>query len=503
MLLYDAVGGEGHVLLIGTHYDDVMAVVADAGGHGTLLQAIALDVAQTDVVGVLMTLDDGDLQNVIVHVDTVGVAAVSGGDLAVDHANDRVGTAVGEIGGGQRGHMEGVVGAVDQIGVDLRDGEVRHHAMVYHQYAALVDLFDVKVAKVVDDDEVRQIAGCNGAAVVQQEVAGSVVAGGLDGGNGVGAQGDGLFDDVVDVTLFQQVVGVLVIGAEHTAFHILVAQQGDQRFQIAGCGALADHNELAALELCDGVVQVVALVVGVHAGGDVGVQVVAHQVGGVAVDLLVMRLAGHDLLHHLGIAVDGANEVHHLGQTLYTGMVIEAVDSPVVQVGAGLVQRRGRHAGGQHKAHVHGQVLGGLEHILDAIGAHDVGDLVGVGDDGGGAMGQHRLGKLRGTDQGTLQMDVGVHKAGEDDLTAHIYLCIAAVFTHAYDQPLGHGDVAVTQLIGEYIDIGGVFQHQVGLFTAGGHGDDPQLFRQLPVDLAGIALFYCHNGTAPFSHSKH
>ena len=60
--------------------------------------------------------------------------------------------------------------------------------MVYHQYAALVDLFDVKVVKVVDDDEVRQIAWCDGAAVVQQEVAGSVVAGGLDGGDGVGAQ---------------------------------------------------------------------------------------------------------------------------------------------------------------------------------------------------------------------------------------------------------------------------------------------------------------------------
>ena len=77
-------------------------------------------------------------------------------------------------------------------------------------------------------------------------------------------------------------------------------EQGHQRFQIPGGGALADHNELAALQLGDGVVQVVALVVGVHAGGDVGVQVVAHQVGGVAVDLLVMGLAGHDLLHHLG-----------------------------------------------------------------------------------------------------------------------------------------------------------------------------------------------------------
>ena len=176
----------------------------------------------------------------------------------------------------------------------------------------------------------------------------------------------------------------------------------------------------------------------VHAGSDVSVQVVAHQVGGVAVDLLVMGLAGNDLLHHLGIAVDGAHEVHHLGQTLYAGMVIEAVDGTVVQVGTGLVQRRGRYAGGQHKAHVHGQVLGGLEHIFDAIGAHDVGDLVGVGDDSGGAVGQHRLGKLRGTDQGTLQMDVGVHKAGEDDLAAHIYLCIAAVFTMRHRRDTAH-----------------------------------------------------------------
>ena len=156
------------------------------------------------------------------------------------------------------------------------------------------------------------------------------MAGGLDGGDGVSAQGDGLFHDVVDVALFQQVVGVLVVGAEHTPLHVLVAQQGDEGLQIAGRRALADHDELAALELGDGVVQVVALVVGVHAGGDVGVQVVALQVRGVTVDLLMVGLAGHDLLHHLGVAVDRAHKVHHLGQALYPGMVVETVDGPVV-----------------------------------------------------------------------------------------------------------------------------------------------------------------------------
>ena len=83
-------------------------------------------------------------------------------------------------------------------------------------------------------------------------------------------------------------------------------------------------------------------------------------------------------------------------------------------------------------------------------------------------------------------MNVGVHKAGEDDLTAHIYLCIAAVFTHAHDQALGHGDVAVTQLIGEYIDIGGVFQHQVRWFPSSGGFQNAALFQQLAHDIAEV-----------------
>ena len=124
--------------------------------------------------------------------------------------------------------MERIVGAADQVGIDLRQGEVGHRTVFHHEDASLVDLLDVEVLEIIDDDEVGQIAGGDGAAVVQQEVPGGVVAGGLDGGDGVSAQGDGLFYDVVDVALFQQVVGVLVVGAEHTAFNIFVAQQGGE-----------------------------------------------------------------------------------------------------------------------------------------------------------------------------------------------------------------------------------------------------------------------------------
>ena len=314
------------------------------------------------------------------------------------------------------------------------------------------------------------------------------MAGHLHGGDGVHPQADGPLDDVVDVAFFQQVVGVLVVGAEHAPLGVFVAQQGGQGVQIPGGGALPDHDELAPLQLGDGVVQVVALVVGVDAGGDVGVQVVAHQVRRVAVDLLVVGLGGHDLLHRLVVPGDDAHEVHHLRQALDPWMVVEGVDGPVVQHGAGLVQRRGRHAGGQHEPHVHRQVLRGLEHVLDAVGAHDVGDLVGVGDDGGGAVGQHGLHELLGGDQGALQMDVGVQEAGEDDLAGAVLLHGAGVLAHAHNQPLCHGDVGVAELVGEDVDIGGVLQHQVRRLPPGGGVDDAALFQQLPVDLASVAL---------------
>ena len=242
--------------------------------------------------------------------------------------------------------------------------------------------------------------------------------------------------------------------------------------------------------------------VGIHAGGDIGVQVVAGKARGVAVDLLVVGLGGHDLFHHLAVAVDDAHKVHHLRQTLDPGMVIEGVDGPIVQIGSGLVQGRGRNAGGQHEPHVHRQVLGGLEHILDAIGAHDVGNFVGIGDDGGGAVGQHGLGKLLGAYQGAFQVNMGVDEARQHNLAAYVRLHLAVVFAHAHNEPLGHGDVPAAQLVGEHVDVGSVFQHQVCRDTARRHVDDMELLVELAVDFPCVAFLHSHDEILPFSRTE-
>ena len=187
-----------------------------------------------------------------------------------------------------------------------------------------------------------------------------------------------------------------------------------------------------------------------------------------AVDLLVVRLRGDDLRDDLGVIVDHAVGVHHLGQTLYSGVVVERVDGAVVQIRAGFVHRRGRDAGRQHEPHVDGQPLGRLEHIVNAVGAHDVGDLMGVGDDGGRAVRQRRADEFLRRDETGFQMDVRVDEAGADDLAGHVIFDLALVAAKAHDQAVRHGDVARQQLVGEHVDIRRVFQHQIGLLPAGG-----------------------------------
>ena len=451
-------------------------------------------------MGILMPLDDGDLQDVLFQVDVIGVAGILGHDFPGHHADNRMGAAVGKVCGGQGGHMEGVVGPLHQIGVNLRSVKLPQNAVV-HELALLVHHLDVEAVPIVDDHKIRQIAGSNGAAVVQQEVPGGGVARSLHGHDGVCSQGDGFFHDIVNVALFQQVVWMLVVGAEHAALNVFAAQQRGQRLQIPGGSALADHNELSPLQLGHGLLHIGALMVGVHPGGDIGVQVVAGKARGVTVDLLMVSLGGHDLLHHLAVAVDDAHKVHHLRQPLYPGVVIEGVDGPVVQVGPGFVQGRGRDAGGQHEPHVHRQFLGSLEHVFDAVGAHDVGNFVGVGDDGGGAVGQNSLGKLLGAHQGALQMDMGINEARQHDLAGDVGLHPAAILSHAHNEPLCHGNIPAAQLVGKHIDIGGVFQHQVRRDPARRHIDDMELLVELAVDLPCVTFLHSHSHILPFSRA--
>ena len=90
-------------------------------------------IAQADVVGVLMPLDHGDLQDVLLHVDAVGSSRRRSVVISpAHHADDGVGAVVGEV----LRRSEGLTWKVswarfDQIGVHLRGcGKSRTNAVL-------------------------------------------------------------------------------------------------------------------------------------------------------------------------------------------------------------------------------------------------------------------------------------------------------------------------------------------------------------------------------------
>ena len=138
-------------------------------------------------------------------------------------------------------------------------------------------------------------------------------------------------------------------------------------------------------------------------------------------------------------------------------MAVKAVQVFLFQRRAGLVQRRGGNAGGQHEPHVHREALRGLEHIGDAVGPHDVGNFMGVRYHRGGAVGQHRPGEFRRGHQGALQVNVGIHESREDQFSGAVPLFPAGVGPQAGDESLCHGNIRRQDLPGKDVGIRCIF----------------------------------------------
>ena len=80
--------------------------------------------------------------------------------------------------------------------------------------------------------------------------------------------------------------------------------------------------------------------------------------------------------------------------------------------GSGLLVRQGGHAGGHHELDVERRTGGVLDHERKALEAAYVGDLVAVGDGGGGAPGERHAGVLGRANVGALDVQVAVDETG-------------------------------------------------------------------------------------------
>ena len=89
--------------------------------------------------------------------------------------------------------------------------------------------------------------------------------------------------------------------------------------------------------------------VGLHPGGDIGVQLLPAEEGCVPVDTFTRGGAVADLLQDLFVRAHCAVGVHQLSQPQYPGLLIVGAQLLRFQHRAGLVQPGSRYAGGQHE----------------------------------------------------------------------------------------------------------------------------------------------------------
>ena len=118
-----------------------------------------------------------------------------------------------------------------------------------------------------------------------------------------------------------------------------------------------------------------------------------------------------------------------------------------------------------------GGPFGRLEHIINAVGAHDVGDLVRIGDDGGRPVDERRLRKLARCHQTGLEVDVRVDEAGQTILPVMSYSTSPSYRPSPTIRPFAHAMSHVRSSFEKTLTYVAFFQHQIGLFSAGGRLD--------------------------------
>ena len=277
-------------------------------------------------------------------------------------------------------------------------------------------------------------------------------------------------DHVVDVPHVKDVVGLSVVGAEGQP-----VQAGEVLDPLPDGGDVAGDGGVPGVDVDAGAHLVHRLLAG---GGLVAGPGAAHPVGGdhppglageVALQVEALLLGGGDDVHHPLLALDHPDKVHHLGQAVDVLQLGQPVDGGGVKGGPGVFQSGDRgDAGGDVDELAHGQAQGRVVHVVDRLLPGDVGDLVGVGDGGGGAVGQDGGGEVAGGQHRTLHVDVGVDEAGHQgaatpvvDLFGQVQIRLGIARLHVGHKPLVDKDGGGVNLAGEDVDVLDVGDGQV------------------------------------------
>ena len=334
--------------------------------------------------------------------------------------------------------------------------------------------FGLAVFQAVDDHEIGTPAGGDKAAVAKTESAGGRDRCGAVDGERFDAFSDRFADHVVEMAFLGDIQRIAVIGAERQEGRQALGEDRHQRVQVLGDGAFAHQNVHALADFlqrfgCRG-----ALVIRADPGGKIAVEIKPAEQRRMAIDMTALE--GIELGKTDRVLVDDAGEVHEFRQTDDLFVVAERQELFDRQIGAGCLQMGSGHAARELDADIHDRLTGGIEEILDALGAEHIGDLMWIADHGGDAIRQDAAVEFMRRDQRGSDMQVGIDEARYDDLAGYVDFARPGVIAACADDAVtADGDVGRNQFAGDEVKEPSALEHDIGGDAAGALID--QLFQ--------------------------
>ena len=244
----------------------------------------------------------------------------------------------------------------------------------------------------------------------------------------------------------------------------VLQQHRRQIGQVMAARTLAQHHVHATRQLVERLLGNRRLVVGDNARRSIGIEVLAGNERCMAVNLLGRRLvSGVDASTGLGVGHKDTRQVHHLAQAKNIARIL---GKKRLHVSGGnhsarlLIGQRG-HARGHHVLDGNGRATAVLDHKAQAVQARHVGNLVAVGNGGGGTARRRHARILGGADVRGLNVQMSVDKAGGDIATLAVNDLsrlvgaggiVATVVEHADDHTVLDGNATGRHALAIYVD---------------------------------------------------
>ncbi len=223
---------------------------------------------------------------------------------------------------------------------------------------------------------------------------------------------------VVDVTLSCEQVGFAVIGTHRQASHTTFANERDECGQVLTGRALTDEHPhpLAPLLACLG--QRRTLVVTLDTGGEIGIELTAHQSRGMTIDTPVT--GERDLGPHLRVAMDHPGEVHHLGHPDRTDGIEQLLHLGGAERRPRALEPRGGNATRRRDPERERQPGCRLRQRSYPLDPEHVGDLMRVGGHRRRSVHEYRADELVDPELGRFEMHMGIDHPGDQGSSADI-----------------------------------------------------------------------------------